>query len=232
MKFMMSFFTMLFVFSDFFLIAQQYDYINRPLRDFQDNYRFVNQGNESAVNAKIEGTPYFNSNLVNGEIYTQESERFTDVPMRYNAYSDEIEFKMPDGALCVFSDPEKIFQVKLNEEILVYTDYVFENAVKSGFLFSMYEGKSKLYQRRYKVLNPEVPSNGIINAIPARYADKPIEYYLQVGNKIAQRINTKKDLIKLYDDHTSEVEKYMKEENVKINDPDDLKKVLTYYDAL
>jgi hypothetical protein len=232
MKVITSIIFMLFVLFDFFLHSQKYDYINRPLRDFQDNYRFVNQGSNSMANSKIEGTPYYNKNLTNGEIYTQESVRFSDVPMRYNAYSDEIEFESPDGDTCVFIDPKKIFQIKLNDEILVYTEYITDNVIKNGFLFVLYIGKSSLYLRRYKVLNPTVPSNGIINEMPARFADKPSEYYIKLGDKMPQLLGSKRDLIKLLGDHTSEIEKYIKAENIRMNNADDLIKVLTYYDSL
>jgi hypothetical protein len=232
MKRITSIIFMLFVLFDFYLHSQKYDYINRPLRDFQENYRFVNQGNNAGLNSKIDGTPYYNEKPVNGEIYTQESERFSEVPMWYNAYSDEIEFKMPDGAICVFNDPKQIFQIKLGNEILVYTEYISGNMVRNGYLFALYQGKSTLYQRRYKVLNPKVPSNGIINEIPAKFADKPWEYYLKPEKEKPQLLKSKKDLIKLLGDHTSEIEKYIKDANVSMNNADDLIKVLTYYDSL
>jgi hypothetical protein len=235
MKVIASVFFLLFIPAVFHAHAQQYDFINRTLRDLEANQRFVNPlagKSEADLNSTVEGSPYFDENLINGEIYTRQAEKFSDVPMRYNAYSDEIEFKLPDGVVYILSDPKKIFQIKLNDKVVVFSEYISNKEVREGFLFVLYSGKSSLYLRRYKVYKPKVPSNGIINEVPAKYVDKPLEYYIKPENGLPQLFNTKRDLLRLLSKHSSEIETYMKKENVNMNDNNDLIKVLKYYDSL
>jgi hypothetical protein len=210
--------------------------INRSLQDFASKMRFSNYntgtGNSSAGRASIEGSEYFDENFVKGDLFTQNSERFSGIPMRYNAYDDNIEVKLPDSLIYNLSDPGLIFQVKLNKDIMIYTHYLSPFGERGGFLFVLYDGNCSLYRRNYKVFREKVPSNGIINEVPAKIADKPKEYYVRIKDKLPSIILSKKDLLLLLNDHADKVQDFFKKEKVKWNNEGDLIKVINFYDSL
>jgi len=206
--------------------------INRSLQDFALDMRFV--GNEAGrrVRSNIEGSEFLNENFVSGDILTRDSEHFTGIPMRYNALLDNIEVKLPNGTVCDLTDPDKIFQVLLNKQVLVYENYMSGSGKKSGFLFMMHDGKSKLYRRYYKVFNEGRPSNGITPEIPPKIADKPSEIYIRVGEGIPVLCNSKKDLLGMMGSDAEAMDDFLKKEKIRMNSEDDLIKALSHYDSL
>ncbi len=207
-------------------------YINRTLQDFASGMRFVGTEAGRKVRSDIEGSEYLNENFLDGEILTMNSEHFKDIPMRYNAFLDNVEVRLPNGTICNLIDPDKIFQILLNKQVLVYTDYVSPEGKKSGFLFVLYDGASKLYRRYYKIFNEGRATNGITPEIPPKIADKPMEYYIKAKDGAIHICNSKKDLLSVMNNGTSEIENYLKKEKIRLNREDDLIKVVSYYDSL
>src|SRR3989339_2266629 len=81
--------------------GQGVDFINRTLQDFAAELRFVGSSTSNnitdGVKETIEGSEYLNDIFIKGEIFTRSSERFSGIPMHYNALEVEIEVQMPDG---------------------------------------------------------------------------------------------------------------------------------------
>jgi hypothetical protein len=210
--------------------------INRSLQDFTSKMRFISSntgpGSLSAGNASIEGSEYFDEEFVKGDMLTQNSELFSGIPMRYNAYFENMEIRLPDSMVYTMSDPGLIFQVRLKKDVMIFTHYISPLGEKDGFLYVLYEGKCSLYRRNYKVFREKIPSNGILSEVPAKLVDKPKEYYIRSKDKTPTVILSKKDLLLILNDHPSEVEDFLKKEKVKLNKDEDLIKLLTYYDSL
>ena len=218
------------------LLGQDATVINRTLQDFVSKMRFGGneqvRDNTGRNNSTVEGSEYLDDKFVEGDLITQNSERYSGVPIRYNAYNDNIEVKLPDGKIYLVADKQIISQVKFNDNILIYTKYLSTQGEKRGFLFVLYAGECLLYRRNWKEFKAGIPSNGIVSEIPSRIVDKPEEFYIRIKEKLPMIINSKKDLLWLLQDHSAEIEDFLKKENVKINDDHDLIKVLSYYDSL
>jgi hypothetical protein len=205
--------------------------INRSLEDFASEMRFV--GNTPGRSyTKFEGSEYLDENFVNGQILTLNAECFKDIPMRYNAFTDNIEVRLPNGNVSELIDPAQIFQILLNKNVLVYTDYLSTDEKRKGFLFLLYDESSKLYRRNYKTYKEGTPSNGIIPEIPSKIVDKPNEYYIKRHSDISRLCNSRKDLLDIMNNHSSEIDDFLKREKIKVNREEDLIKVLTYFDSL
>ena len=207
-------------------------YINRTLQDFASGMRFVGTEAGRKVRSDVEGSEYLDENFLNGEILTMNSEHFKDIPMRYNVYLDNVEVRLPNGTICNLSEPDKIFQILVNKQVIVYTEYLSPEGKKSGFLFVLYDGASKLYRRYYKTFNEGRPTNGITPEIPPKIADKPLEYYIRAKDGTTSFCNSKKDLLSVMSNAISEIEDYLKKEKLRLNREDDLIKVVSYYDTL
>jgi hypothetical protein len=207
----------------------------KTLKDFTSELHF---GNARSVHysidgstTEVEGSVYLDEHFVNGDIITEQSEHFAEIPMRYNAYMESIEIKLSDGIIYSLKDPSKIQQILLKSRILVYTDFGSADKKRSGYLFVLYQGKSSLYVRIAKAFKEGIPSNGITPETPPKIIDKPKEYYIKLKDELPRYFSSKKELLELLKSHESEIEGFMKTEKVKTNNEDDLIKVLTYYDS-
>lgn len=186
----------------------------------------------SGTREVIEGSQYLNDQFVMGEISTADSGQFSGIPMRYNALIDEIEVKMPDEKIYYLAKNNQILHVKLNTTTMVFTPFDSSEGNKNGFLDLLYRGKSQLFQRNYKVFREGVPSNGILSAVPPKFVDIPKEFYIGLKDGIPQLCRSKKKLMEILDNHTTEIERFLKKEKINANHEDDLIKVLTWYDSL
>lgn len=208
------------------------DYINRSLQDFASKMQLYGTPAGTPGYSKVEGSEFMDDNFEKGDIFTVNSEHFSEIPMRYNAYYDNVEVQLPNGTIYKISDPKLIFQIRIKENYMVYTSFMSPDGEKEGYLSLLYEGKSALYRRNSKIFRERVPSNGILNEVPAKIVDVPKEYYVRSKEKNPRFINSKKDLLLLYPDHSSQLETFFKKEKLKTNNDEDLIKAVTYCDSL
>ncbi len=84
----------------------------------------------------IEGSPYLLDDFTIGSVYTNTSDEFTDIPLRYNIYSDQIEFKTGDNSVFSMGTPEIIERVELGNYKMVYSPYEQGKKANKDFLLS------------------------------------------------------------------------------------------------
>lgn len=224
------------LFLHYTLTGQDNLYFNRALQDLASKMQL--SGNttgtsmRSGVRSDIEGSVYLNDNFEKGEIFTSDHEHFTDVPMRLNAWHNEIEVLMPDSIIWSLSNNENIVKIHLNSSDFVYTSFNSADGEKSGYLSVIYDDKTTLYRRNYKIWKEGVPSNGIINEIPPRIIDAPVEYYIKVNSGPAVFVKSLKDLNEKLGSHSSEINSFIRKEKISFKKEADLVKVLSYFDSL
>lgn len=184
------------------------------------------------TNSTVEGSEYLNEKFEKGEIFTSDSECFSGIPMRYNAYHGEIEVLMPDSTIWSLTNRSDIIKINLNSSVLVHTRFISAEGEKSGYLSLVYSGKNLLYRRDYKVFMEGVPSNGIINEIPSKIVDRPKEFYIQTDAGKPKIFKTSKDLSELLGNKSQEINLFIKKEKINMKKEADLIKLITYYDKI
>jgi len=216
--------------------GQDHAYINRTLQDFAAKMQVSGTGMISqraqVLSTTIEGSEFLNDEFEEGEIFTTDNVRFTGIPMRFNAYRSEIEVLMPDNKIYYLTKNDNIIKILLDSSVLYYTHFISEDGERSGYLALVYNSKSILYRRDYKIFKEGAPSNGIINEIPARFMNGPEEYYVKTDPGLPRFFRTSKDLTELLGIPTSEIKSFLKKEKINVKKEADLIKVLTYFDSL
>src|SRR5665648_995617 len=86
------------------------------LNGLMDNYRFkkMSDGGNILNDLKmsdIQGTPYLEEEFSNGKIITSEGTTYDGIPLRYNAYSDDLEFQKGEDTYNI--DPKIIIRLSL-----------------------------------------------------------------------------------------------------------------------
>lgn len=177
------------------------------------------------------GTQYLN------EIYQQgtaiiDNDKEESRLMRYNAYTDEMEF---------LSKEQKPLKLLKRENIVVILDgkryevkfYTFKNKIAKGYFNPLNKGEVVLYlQPKKRLIRGEAPAHGYEDIKSAMYETK-FEYYLTKGEQPITKIDLgKKDLFYHLSDRREDVKSFVRENKLKLSKVTDVITLLNYYNGL
>ncbi len=181
----------------------------------------------------IKDEAYLNPNFMVGNIYQDDKLLKSGVPMRYNAYADEIEIKnhaSQENYGALMKDPS--IYVKIEKDIYVFIPYNGSNE-KGGYFNILADGKSyDLYKKTTAVfLEPETANTSYEKRTPPSF-EKTTKYYLVQNGKFLEMPTTKSKVLKVMDSKKKEVKDYISENNLDVDNESDLTKVFIYFDSL
>jgi len=180
----------------------------------------------------IKGTPYLSSEFVTGSIYTKTKQKYIDIPLRYNAYNDEMEFKSADGKIQALGTPDIIEAVEYDDNIMVYIPYTNNKKIKNGFFKVLVGGEVSLFSKPEIIFKQAGEPNAYDNAKPAEFVRRPDTYYIKVGTEQAKKVGSKKDLLEILPEYKKEVSTFIKKNKVKPSEADKLIELIKYYNSL
>ena len=180
----------------------------------------------------IEGSPYLSDEFSNGTVYTTEKYKVVDVPIRYNIYNDDLEFKTPEDKIMAVSKPETIELADFGTFKMSYRNYITGSKERSGYFKIVEEGNATLLAKSEVFFQKAEPGDGIKPGKPARFVSKPDMFYISVDKQPALRINKKNDVYEALKSHTKGLEAYVKQNKLKLTKEDDLQQLIKYYNSL
>ncbi|MGB3342933.1 MAG: hypothetical protein WBA61_03395 [Aequorivita sp.] len=208
----------------------QYDIYARTIDLNQKSLAF---GLTEAAFEAIKDEAYANPNFLIGKIFQEDQVLKDNVPMRYNAYADEIEIKINEtdqayGAL--IKDPD-IF-VKVGKEIYVFVPFEGSNA-KGGYFSVLADGKNYgLYKKTTAVFRePRVAETSYQKDTPPSF-QKTVIYYLVKDGKFLEMPSSKSRILKMMDIKKKEMNAFIKTNKIDLGNEADLIKTITYFDSL
>ncbi len=209
------------------------NYETRQALELYNTNKFISKGDNSTLtNVDVEGSPYLMDEFVNGSIYTVQKFQFEEVPLRYNIFNDELEFKTPSNEILALSTPDIVQKVVIGDTTLAYLPYLQSNKIRKGFFIILKEGKASLYAKPGLMFKEATPPAAYKDPEPAKYIKKSDDYYIIAGSEPAQIINNKKDLISVFPDNQDKIEKYISKNKIKTNNPETLKELVEFYNSL
>ena len=184
----------------------------------------------------LKGSPYINEEFVSGNIYNGKELTASNVYLRYNAFSDEIEIKKSKhssdqeyGAL--IKEPE-VF-VKIDEQLYVFLPY--QNSNEKGHYFEILseEKAFDLYKKT------EVDYTSPRQAKTSYDKDKPAEfkqtnsYYLVAKNGTFYQLpNSKNKMVKLLSKENKKVKEYAYKNKLDLDKEKDIIRLVSYYNSV
>ena len=120
--------------------------VRRAMDFFESNKMQSGDWKNPLSESEIEGTPYLNDEFIAGSIYTVMKHQYVDIPLRYNIYNDNIEFKSGDK-IQALAAPEIVERIKFGEYQMVYIPYSNLKKIRKGFFIVLEEGKASLYTK-------------------------------------------------------------------------------------
>lgn len=201
--------------------------------DFYQTNKFISEsGNRTLNESNIKGSPYLDDEFNFGSIYTIDKKHFADVPLRYNIYNDDLEFKTPTGEIQALVTPEIVEKAIFGNTQLVYISYVQLNKEKKGFFVVLEEGKASLYIKPGVIFREGTAPGAYKDPEPPKFVKKSDDYYIRFDSGPAQLIGNKKDLIATFPDNQDKIESFMSKNKVKTNKPESLKELVLFYNSL
>lgn len=178
------------------------------------------------------GSPYLNDEFVIGSIYSVQRIQYEEVPLRYNIYNDELEFKSPTEEILALASPDIVEKAVIGDTTLVYLPFLLANKTKKGFFIILEEGKVSLYAKPDVFLKPATQPGAYKDPEPPKYVRKSDEYYLKTETGQAQLIANKKELFAAFPDNRDKIDNYISKNKIKINKPESLIELVKYYNSL
>ena len=210
--------------------------LSYELKETADFYR-MNQllnksGNTDLLLKDIKGSPYLNNEFVNGTIYTTMKTKYNDVPLRYNLYNDDLEFKNPAGEVLALAKPEIVEYAVFGDNQLVYCSYSVGNKPKKGFLVLKQEGNAALLSKVSVIYQEPAEPGAYKEAEPAKFVHRADEHYIRVGSEMALPVSNKKSVLEAFPDNQDKIEDFISKNKIKLNKPEGLAEVVKFYNSL
>ena len=214
-----------------FLFSQEYEI--RHAMDLYRTNKIQSSGFKMILTGDdIEGSPYLNDEFINGTIFTTSNYQFVDVPLRYNIYNDQIEFKTPTNEIQALGTPEIVKTVEFGDYKMVYIPYSNARKIRHGFFTVEEKGNVSLYSRLEIIYRKAEEPAAYKEAKPAKFIKKSDSFYIRVGLEQAKKVDSKKELLAAFPDHKDEIAAFIKKNKVKTNKPEKLKELVRYYNSI
>jgi hypothetical protein len=171
----------------------------------------------------ISGSPYLSPGFINSTVYLKNGDTVA-VPLRYDLYQDELEFKRNAQILWIVKND--VLSIRYGGETLIPEPFP-EDTGESAYFFSPETGHYSLYIRKKVDFSPYVPPKPFTDAVPDRFVPLPDEYYLKQEGAPARKIKNKKVLTEILSENQSALD-YIKKSKIRVNDPEDLLELVRF----
>ena len=213
------------------LRAQDIYYLNKKILESLDDIAW--RKSTEAPSFDYEGSPYDKDIFVKGDIYYDINWRFPDIPLRYNIFNDEMEFRMEGQETTYAIKPDKKIQkILIQEDVFVVAEYQERGKVIPGFFKVLATGEIDLLAKFQVDFKEEQPAKALVLPEPAKFIRKDDQYYIRIKGNITQKISNIKILIELIGDHKNELSDYAKKEKISARNESELIQFISFYNSL
>jgi hypothetical protein len=183
----------------------------------------------------VVGSPHLLENWTQGD-FVIEGKQYTQAKLKYNVFSDELVFLRPPQNDSVILSRLKVEAFTLNDGLKTRQFKrieIKEPPIQAKYYEVMNEGKTQwLIHWRKTILKANY--TGAYNA--GRTADEFIikddQFILKADGTLHELKKNKKTILKILSDKQAEIEKYLKEQKINLNEQADLIKLLDFYNSL
>lgn len=208
-------------------------YETRKAFELYNTNKFISGSAKSTLyDVDYTGSPYLNDEFVVGSIYSIQRIQYEEVPLRYNIYNDELEFKTPASEILALANPDIVVKAVLGDTSLVYLPFLQAGKSKKGFFIVLEEGRISLLAKPDIFLKPAIEPGAYKDPEPPKFVRKPDEYYLKTESGQVQLITNKKELIAAFPDNQDKIESFISKNKTKPNKSESLIELVLYYNSL
>ncbi|WP_299532264.1 hypothetical protein [Ulvibacterium sp.] len=187
--------------------------------------------NGTLADWSVGGTVYWDKEFKKGFALLN-GHKNKELLLRYDAYSDEIEYLDDEDKRMLFQRSEYMGAI-IDSITYRYIDYLDGGEKKSGFFNPLNEGETILYLRNTKTIFYKAPENGYESFIPPKFIQNT-SYYLKRKDRPAMPLNdlSKKEIFAVLWEHYADLRTYARENKLRMRTVEEVIQVLNYYDSL
>jgi len=194
----------------------------------------------------IRGTPYFEEDFAEGDIFLTDGTVFEDAMLRYNAYEDEIEYSHDGRLYALKNELVSEFHLRYNrgggvtDTIIFRKGYKGESLDSQTFYIVHYEGDITLLERFTQRFQEDmVPGYGQASA-EKRFTPTSRLFFKEEDKSVKQVNNRRTSVLnaltessffgRLTNEKRRELRQHIRDENLDMSKPSDIAILLEYYD--
>jgi len=164
----------------------------------------------------ISGSPYYSDEFREGTVNLKNGNRYI-VPLRYDLYQDEIEFKQAGSIYWLTKND--VEDIHLGQEVL-YPE-------NSNYYFVLDSGRFSLCIKKRVSFFPKVPPKAYADEIPDRFERDRDEYFLKQENNPPEAIKNKKTLLGIFSENQAALD-FIKTSKINVNKVEDLLELVRF----
>jgi hypothetical protein len=146
--------------------------------------------------------------------------------MRYNILTQQIQF-VRDTEIQAISNPQEVSLIRINDKVFIYDEFITDGVRRSGYLELLEDGSCKLLRRwiaSYKQVDELTGEETIY---------RTQRYFLQFdGGEIGEVKTSSAAFCETFGKHGNELKKFMKEQKLKVRNPQHLRSLVSYYNMI
>ena len=208
-----------FCFSQQQIVSQNYSVGTQPIY-----YTLQSSSGKTLNYDDILGTPYPDKNFMKAKISGTTEEQ---IPIRYNSYNDEIEFKKDDKVLAL---PKKTEYTRIEATSPKITFVLLDTSDElSGYFYELVNGKNGLYKKIKTKFIDFIPApNGYSSDKPANFKTLDPVYYIKTDKSFIKKPKNSKEIIEQFPDKKENLSAFFKSNKIKFDKEEDLIKLVTF----
>jgi hypothetical protein len=186
------------------------------------------------VYVDVEGSPYLTKDYNKGTVKLANGSTYKDILIKYNQIDDVIYFQRGDDVLS-FVEPVKEFTIAyikgakaLNGHYRNGYPAIGKNTEKS-FYEALTDGTAQLLKRTSKYIIKNKPYN---SATETQTINEDISYYIFADSKMTLIKKDKKYILPALNNKQTELDTFIKSNNLNLKNDDDLTRLVVYYNSL
>ena len=180
-----------------------------------------------------EGSPYLNDDYMSSEIYCNNQSKYLEVALRYNVFTDEMEFKHIDsGKIFTFKPNNSFYMIIIAEDTFIVSSYEKEKNTLLGFFKLVAMGKATLLTKYEMEFEEAHAATTHSVETDAKFKKAKDTYYLKMEDGPAVKIGSAKKLIECFGNHKNELSSYIKNEKISTKKENELKQLVDYSNSL
>ncbi|WP_336686677.1 hypothetical protein [Chryseobacterium bernardetii] len=172
---------------------------------------------------EVEGSPYLNKKFTNAKVATN----YQEASVRYNSYSDEIEFQKGDEVQVLPKSPtfsRVEFTAPAQVMVLLETSDDL-----SGYFIELVNGKNSLYKKiKTEFVDASPATKGYTDKKPASFNQLDPVYYIKTEKGFIKKPKHQKDIQNEFPDKQEVLNAFFKSNKIKFDKEESLIKLVNF----
>lgn len=183
----------------------------------------------SAKNPEIEGSPYLYDDWKNGSVKLTNGTVYDNSELKVDLLENHLLFKGSNNEPLMFSESVKEFILFLDNDKTHGKLYRYGYDNTMDFYEVLVDGKCQLLKLHKKSIGAKA---SYASSTTVKMILDAINYYIYKSGSLITVKKDKKSVLSALGDKQAELESYIKTNNIKFKDENDIVKLVTYYNSI